>query len=357
VRTTTGTDFDLDASAIVVDAGGKVISDQHFVFFNNLKTPEGAVEHTGDNKTGAGEGDDEQIKVNFATIPPNADKVVFPVSIYDAVNRGQSFGQVRNAFIRVINQAGGTEIARYDLSEDASTETAMVFGELYRNGAEWKFRAVGQGLRLRPVGHRAGLRRKRLRRSSMGVSLSKGGNVSLSKAAPNLTAVSVGPSAGTCVPPPGADFDLDASALLVGDTGKVLSDAHFVFFNNLKSPDGSVEHTGDNLTGEGEGDDETINVDLSAVPPQVERVVFPVSIYDAVNRGQSFGQVRNAYIRVVNGRTARSWHGTTCPKTPPLRPRWSSASFTATTQSGSSARSDRGTPLACTGSPRTSAST
>jgi tellurium resistance protein TerD len=145
VRTTTGTDFDLDASAIVVDAGGKVISDQHFVFFNNLKTPDGAVEHTGDNTTGAGEGDDEQIKVNFGTIPPNADKVVFPVSIYDAVNRGQSFGQVRNAFIRVINQAGGAEIARYDLSEDASTETAMVFGELYRNGAEWKFRAVGQG--------------------------------------------------------------------------------------------------------------------------------------------------------------------------------------------------------------------
>jgi len=145
VRTTTGTDFDLDASAIVVDAGGKVISDQHFVFFNNLKTPDGAVEHTGDNTTGEGEGDDEQIKVNFATIPPNADKVVFPVSIYDAVNRGQSFGQVRNAFIRVVNQAGGAEIARYDLSEDASTETAMVFGELYRNGAEWKFRAVGQG--------------------------------------------------------------------------------------------------------------------------------------------------------------------------------------------------------------------
>ncbi|MEO5877068.1 MAG: TerD family protein [Streptosporangiaceae bacterium] len=145
VRTTTGTDFDLDASAIVVDAGGKVVSDQHFVFFNNLKTPDGAVEHTGDNTTGAGDGDDEQIKVDFATMPANADKVVFPVSIYDAVNRGQSFGQVRNAFIRVLNQSGGAEIARYDLSEDASTETAMVFGELYRSGAEWKFRAVGQG--------------------------------------------------------------------------------------------------------------------------------------------------------------------------------------------------------------------
>jgi tellurium resistance protein TerD len=145
VRTTTGTDFDLDASAIVVDASNKVISDQHFVFFNNLKTPDGTVEHTGDNLTGEGEGDDEQVKVNLQGLPPNAEKIVFPVSIYDAVNRGQSFGQVRNAFIRVVNAAGGTEIARYDLSEDASTETAMIFGELYRNGAEWKFRAVGQG--------------------------------------------------------------------------------------------------------------------------------------------------------------------------------------------------------------------
>ncbi|MDX6744703.1 TerD family protein [Actinocorallia sp. A-T 12471] len=145
VRTTTGTDFDLDASAIVVDAGGKVLSDGHFIFFNNLKTPDGSVEHTGDNLTGEGEGDDEQVKVNLGGLPPNAERIVFPVSIYDGANRGQNFGQVRNAFIRVVNAAGGTEIARYDLSEDASTETAMIFGELYRNGAEWKFRAVGQG--------------------------------------------------------------------------------------------------------------------------------------------------------------------------------------------------------------------
>jgi len=145
VRTTTGTDFDLDASAIVVDASGRVLSDAHFVFFNNLKTPDGAVEHTGDNLTGAGEGDDEQVRVNLAALPPNAERIVFPVSIYDGINRGQSFGQVRNAFIRVVNAAGGTEIARYDLTEDASTETAMIFGELYRHGSEWKFRAVGQG--------------------------------------------------------------------------------------------------------------------------------------------------------------------------------------------------------------------
>ena len=145
VRSTTGTDFDLDASAILVDAQGKVTGDKDFVFFNNLKSSDGSVEHLGDNLTGAGEGDDEQVNVNLASVPANVDKIVFPVSIYDAESRSQSFGQVRNAFIRIVNQAGGTELARYDLSEDASTETAMVFGELYRNGADWKFRAVGQG--------------------------------------------------------------------------------------------------------------------------------------------------------------------------------------------------------------------
>jgi tellurium resistance protein TerD len=144
-RTTTGSDFDLDASALLAGAEGKVLSDQHFVFFNNLKSPDGSVEHTGDNITGEGEGDDEQIKVNLAGVPADVAKIVFPVSIYDAETRQQSFGQVRNAFIRVVNQADNKELARYDLTEDASTETAMVFGELYRNGAEWKFRAIGQG--------------------------------------------------------------------------------------------------------------------------------------------------------------------------------------------------------------------
>ncbi|MGZ4532802.1 MAG: TerD family protein [Mycobacteriaceae bacterium] len=145
VRTTTGTDFDLDASAIACGADGKVASDKHFVFFNNLTSPDGSIQHTGDNLTGEGEGDDEAIKVNVASVPAEIDKIVFPVSIYYGENRSQSFGQVRNAFIRVVNQANNTELARYDLSEDASTETAMVFGELYRSGAEWKFRAVGQG--------------------------------------------------------------------------------------------------------------------------------------------------------------------------------------------------------------------
>ncbi|MER6298689.1 TerD family protein [Kitasatospora sp. NPDC001539] len=145
VRTTTGAEFDLDASAIVLNADGKVLSNAHFVFFNNTSTPDATVVHTGDNRTGEGAGDDETINVNLAGLPAEAAKITFPVTIYDGVARGQNFGQVRNAYIRVVNAAGGAEIARYDLSEDAATETAMIFGELYRNGGEWKFRAVGQG--------------------------------------------------------------------------------------------------------------------------------------------------------------------------------------------------------------------
>jgi tellurium resistance protein TerD len=145
LRTTTGTDFDLDASALLCGADGKVIDDAHFVFFNNLTSPDGSVEHTGDNLTGEGEGDDELIHVNLAGASENIQRVVFPVSIYEGAARGQSFGQVSNAFIRVIDRSNGAELARYDLTEDASTETAMIFGELYRHNAEWKFRAVGQG--------------------------------------------------------------------------------------------------------------------------------------------------------------------------------------------------------------------
>jgi len=144
-RTTTGADFDLDASALMLDMSGKVLSDSHFVFFNNLKSPDGSVEHMGDNLTGGGDGDDEQIKINLDAVPTDCGKITFPVSIYEAESRQETFGQVRNAFIRIVNQADGSEIARYDLTEDAATETAMVFGEIYRSFGEWKFRAVGQG--------------------------------------------------------------------------------------------------------------------------------------------------------------------------------------------------------------------
>ncbi len=144
-RATTGADFDLDASALALGENHKIVSDQYFVFFNNLRSPDGSIEHLGDNLTGEGEGDDEQVNVDLAAVPPNITTIGFAVSIYEGDSRSQSFGQVRNAYIRVVNRADNAELARYDLTEDASTETAMVFGELYRNGPEWKFRAVGQG--------------------------------------------------------------------------------------------------------------------------------------------------------------------------------------------------------------------
>ncbi len=144
-RSTDGQDFDLDASAFILAANGKVRSDADFIFYNNLRSAEGSIEHTGDNRTGAGDGDDEVLKVTLAQVPADVDKIVFTVTIHDAATRRQSFGMVSGAFIRLVNEESGVEAARYDLSEDASTETAMIFGELYRHNNEWKFRAVGQG--------------------------------------------------------------------------------------------------------------------------------------------------------------------------------------------------------------------
>ena len=144
-RATDGAAFDLDASAFLVKMDGKVRSDSDFIFYNQPKSACGSVEHTGDNKTGAGEGDDEAVKVTLASVPAELDKIVFAVTIHDADARRQNFGQVSHAYIRIVNEDGGAEIARYDLSEDASTETAMVFGEIYRVGTDWKFKAVGQG--------------------------------------------------------------------------------------------------------------------------------------------------------------------------------------------------------------------
>ncbi len=144
-RATDGAAFDLDASAFVLDASGKVLSDQHFVFYNNPLDPSGAVAHKGDNRTGQGGGDDEVLEIDLGLMTPNAAKVTFVATIHDAEARKQSFGQVSNAYIRALNAEGELELARYDLSEDASIETAMIFGELYRNNDEWKFKAIGQG--------------------------------------------------------------------------------------------------------------------------------------------------------------------------------------------------------------------
>jgi tellurium resistance protein TerD len=144
-RVTDGSAFDLDASVYVLGETGKVRSDSDFIFFNNLSGAGGAVVHQGDNLTGEGEGDDEVVVVTLDQLGADVARISFAVTIYEADQRRQNFGMVQNAFIRVVNGDGGKEIARYDLSEDASTETAMIFGELYRHGGEWKFKAIGQG--------------------------------------------------------------------------------------------------------------------------------------------------------------------------------------------------------------------
>ncbi len=158
-RVTDGTEFDLDASVFITGDNGKVLTDAGFIFYNNKLSADGSVEHLGDNRSGQGEGDDEQVTVKLTGLAADVRKLVFAVTIHDAEARKQSFGQVSNAYIRVVNKADGKEIARYDLSEDASTETAMIFGELYRHNDEFKFKAIGQGFAggLKPLAEAHGV--------------------------------------------------------------------------------------------------------------------------------------------------------------------------------------------------------
>jgi tellurium resistance protein TerD len=144
-RATDGAAFDIDSSVFLLKADGKVRADLDMIFYNNLKSTDGSVVHAGDNRTGAGEGDDESITIDLAAVPADVDKVAVCVTIHDAEARKQNFGMVSKAYVRCVNANGNTEIARFDLSEDGSTETAMVFGEVYRNGSDWKFKAIGQG--------------------------------------------------------------------------------------------------------------------------------------------------------------------------------------------------------------------
>lgn len=141
----TGGDFDLDSAAFMLGDNGKITKSEDFIFFGNLRHPSGAVEHLGDNLTGAGDGDDEQIKIDLAKIPANISKIVFTVTIYESEARRQNFGQVSNSFVRIYNESNNEELLRYDLGEDFSIETAAVLGELYKNNNEWKFNAIGSG--------------------------------------------------------------------------------------------------------------------------------------------------------------------------------------------------------------------
>ncbi|SFM09102.1 TerD family protein [Rugamonas rubra] len=146
-RATDGAPFDIDGSAFLLKADGKVRGDADFIFYNNLKSVEGAVGHSGDNRTGAGDGDDETITIDLSTVPADVERIAICVTIHDGEARKQNFGMVQKASVRCVNSNGNVELARYDLSEDGSVESALVFGEVYRNGADWKFKAVGQGFK------------------------------------------------------------------------------------------------------------------------------------------------------------------------------------------------------------------
>ena len=146
-RSTDGQDFDLDASAFMLADNGKVRSENDFIFYSQLKSTCGSIEHTGDNRTGAGDGDDEAIIIELEKVPAQISKIVITVTIYDYDGRKQNFGQVSDAFVRIVDLNTDIEIVRFDLSEDYSTETAMIFGEVYKNKNEWKFKAVGQGFK------------------------------------------------------------------------------------------------------------------------------------------------------------------------------------------------------------------
>lgn len=143
-----GADFDLDAAAFMVGANGKCSTEKDFIFYGNLKHPSESVEHMGDNLTGEGDGDDEQIKIDLSKVPANIEKIAFTVTIYDAESRRQNFGQVSNAYIRIVDEVTNTEIIRFDLGEDFSIETAVVVGELYKHNGEWKFNAIGSGFEI-----------------------------------------------------------------------------------------------------------------------------------------------------------------------------------------------------------------
>ncbi|PWK69223.1 tellurium resistance protein TerD [Mucilaginibacter oryzae] len=146
-NSSTGSAFDLDASVFIMGDNKKILADEFFVFYNNPKSPDGAVEHTGDNLTGAGDGDDEQIIVDLSKIDPRVTEICIVVTIHEAESRRQNFGQVRNSFVRIFDSATGTDLLKYELEEDFSIETAVEFGRIYKKDNNWKFEAVGVGMK------------------------------------------------------------------------------------------------------------------------------------------------------------------------------------------------------------------
>ena len=344
-----GSSMDLDAWALAANVQGQIVTKKEIVYFGNKRGLNGCIVHSGDNLTGAGDGDDETIYMDLDNIPMEYNSILVGVTIYRGKQKRQSFGDVRNAFIRLYDRTTGIELFRYadGFNRELSRCISMFFGVFYREFGVWKFKALGRGNdaeRISSIPNILGLagmaamllplsmqsngnidnsnyvngyvdnsqsytentnnqENSQGGKKVMAVNLSKGAKVSLAKVAadagmPGLTKVVIGLGWDTNRYDGGHAFDLDAAAFMQGANNKVRSEEDFIFYNHKMGP--GIEHTGDNRTGEGDGDDEQIKIDLAQIPADVQRISFTVTIDQAVERGQSFGMVENSYVRVLD---------------------------------------------------------
>ena len=311
-----GADYDLDAWALAVTDKG--LKRKNLVYFSNTFDSSMQIHHCGDNLTGEGDGDDETITINLEKLPDNYKHVLIGVTIFRARNRNQSFKDIDNAFIRLYDAKTNIEICKYSdnkFKNEFGNCISLLFGVLTKVSGQWEFNAVGKGDKFGSITDALNVYGEYTLddnttlnnnggKKTMAVNLSKGGKVSLAKVASDagisggLTKIVVGLGWDVQKYDGGADFDLDAAAFMTGASGKVRSDADFIFYNQKEGP--GVLHTGDNRTGEGDGDDEQIKVDLTAVPADVEKISFTVTIDQADVRNQNFGMVENAYIHIVD---------------------------------------------------------
>ena len=307
-----GRSFDLDAWVLTVNQKKLNEVTPKLVYYWNKTAFKKAILHMGDNLTGAGDGDDETIKIDLTQIPENYDTIIIGVTIYCAKSKGQSFKDIKNTFIRIysdIDKHNQPEICKYSdtFIDNCEAYATMIFGMLVRTQYGWIFKTIGSGIDIDSI---TAVKNINIinsilekEKKNMAVSLSKGGKVSLAKAAADagvtsLKAVGVGLGWDTNRYDGGDQFDLDASAFLQGANRKVRRDTDFIFYNNLIA--NGVEHTGDNRTGDGEGDDELIKITLDQVDPDVDYISFTVTIDKAAERHQNFGMVENAYIRIFD---------------------------------------------------------
>ena len=315
-----GADYDLDAWALAVTDKG--LKKKNLVYFGNRFDSSMQIHHCGDNITGDGDGDDETITINLENIPDNYKHILIGVTIFRARSRNQSFKDINNAFIRLYDAKTNIEICKYSdnkFKKEFGKCISLLFGVLTKVNGQWEFNAVGKGDKfgsitdaLNVYGEYTLDNTETLNnnlnggKKTMAVSLSKGGKVSLAKVAADagvssLTNVVVGLGWDVQRYDGGQDFDLDAAAFMLGASGKVRTDSDFIFYNNKVGQ--GIEHTGDNRTGAGDGDDEQIKIDLNAVPADVEKIAFTVTIDQADVRNQNFGMVENAYIHIADAAT------------------------------------------------------